>query len=165
MSVDVTGYILDSSALIRVNELRVTEDVKVAMWTRLWDLVAAGRAATVDVVLEELERNEPGCFDLVRPHRGAPFVVRKRELMGPEAASVLQRVLNDFPSMSGIGQRRDKADPWLVTLAATRGWSVVTQESRTADQKIPHACRVLDVACVDLLELVLTENWGISTGP
>ena len=152
------GYVLDTNALIRATTLRVDADLQDRIWTNLGGLMDDGRATTVDVVFDELKRNAPECFDRVQARRAAPFMVRKRQLMVVECAPVLQRVLNDFPSMSGVGQPRDKADAWLVTLAATRGHVMVTQESRDHDQKIPAACRVLDVECIDLLELVIREG-------
>lgn len=150
-------YAVDTSAFIRAHELNVSSDDRERLWANLLALVDTGRVCTVWVAMAELKRNMPECHARFDERREPPFIVQRRRLIAKEPARILARVLNDFPRMSGVGGQRDKADPWLVTVAAHRGLTVVTQEG-SGRQQIPHACSVLQVECIDLLELVVREH-------
>lgn len=153
------SYVFDASALIRLEELNVPNAKREHVWAGVMRLIEAQRIVTVEYVFEEITKNSEACAERLRYRRRLPFMVRVGSLLTHENAAVISRVTNDFPRMSGVGGPSDKADPWLLVLAYERKLVVVTEEGM-AQQKIPAACKTLDLDCVNVLEFVLREDLG-----
>lgn len=156
-----SAYVLDTNSIMAIEQARLSEQQRARLWEDLEALVDGGRVLLLDIVFKELDGNAPACAARLRGYRTPPSLVRMKELMTSDMRPTLNTLFNDFKRMSSSGPR-DKADPWIVALAKSRSAIVVTEEG-TGRQQIPAACRVLNVECVNLLELAIRE--GFRTGP
>jgi len=102
---------------------------------------------TVRLVMDELKRNDPDAYARLAPLR--------RVMLVPDAelARAAGRITRQFPKMARPYSTREKADQWVVALAETIGLTVVTQEGN-APGKIPAACKVLEIDCIRLDEML-----------
>ena len=153
-------YVLDTNAIMMLHDLRVPEAQYEAIWDELDRMMNSGRLQTVEVVFGELRRNaSQSCQDRMGRHRREPFLVRRRHTLDDRAeADLLQTLIDDYPEMSGKGTLRDRADPWLVAVAASRSLSVVTEERRDSGHNLPAACASLAVQSLNVAEFVIVER-------
>jgi hypothetical protein len=152
------SYAIDTSALISLESLRVSDDKREGIWRRLFALIEAERIFTVEYVFPELEKNSPSCAERLKAHARLPFRVPVASLMNSGNDGILRALANNYPQMVGVGAPGNKADGWLITLARERGLVVVTQEGTGSKQKIPAACVAFDIECINTLEFVVREN-------
>ena len=82
--------------------------------------------------------------------------------------SLVGGIARKFPGMAGVRGPRDKADPYVVALAAHMNaevslikikWLVVADETlvQRPNRKIPTACRDSNVECIGLSEMLKRE--------
>ena len=161
----MTRYLVDTSSLGAIEELPVGADRKAVIWSGVTELFRAGKLSTVDIVLDEVDRNkEDPVFAACKAHtkewRRATHVFRCSEISGHLAYQFFAQVISEYPSLSGVNKirRRDKADPYLIAVARWDGSTVVTEESKTHSTRIPAACLHYMVDCLNLEELIRAEN-------
>jgi sugar phosphate isomerase/epimerase len=75
-----------------------------------------------------------------------------------------RRFLDDKQTQTRRG-RRHEADPWVISLAAARGLTVVTFETpgraSSPEPKIPKACAKLGVPSVDIMGFMASLGWTL----
>jgi hypothetical protein len=75
----------------------------------------------------------------------------------------VKAIVKDFPKLIDERKTTDDADPFIIALARSRGWTVVTLEkvsNNPEKPKIPDVCKNLGVECIDLFELCRKEGWA-----
>lgn len=157
-------YVMDTNSFWKLAELRVDPAGLDRVWANLAVLSETGHLTTVDIVLEELERQEQqACLDRMAKLTAETMVRRWKTVLNDPYGSYLQQVVTAFPSMSGAlavappdkGAPHRKADPFLVALAKGDGAVLVTQEARDKKQKLPNACNSFDVECIDVADFLI----------
>ncbi len=149
-----TSYCLDTSALIHAAVRAYPMDVFGSFWTRLGDLIADGRAFAPKEVQREIKQQDDELHGWCKEKNGL-FVPPEVEIQAAMSA-----VTEQFPSLVDQTKGRGLADPWVVATAQVSSATVVTQEfSKPTKPRIPDACRVLEIPCVNLLELIRAERW------
>lgn len=143
-------YAIDASSLIAVREQYPDQEDRI--FDFLVSLIEEDRLKTVAFVLDELK--DPDLRARFRPLRKR-FVVPNR-VLAPRVGSIGYR----FTFLVGINTEKDRADPWLVTLAHIFGYTMVTNEKlvRRRNRKIPRACANLRIPCISLDELLAQEG-------
>ena len=158
---EMTGvvYIVDTNSWIKVQDMNVPNDRREALWQRIEELVTAGRIRTVQVALEEAERNSPEAHNRLKAFKRHPgFELRKRDQIGrPQEVHILRELEQQSRSLARNRRGREKADAYLIAAAETRNLTVVSEEGNGRG-KIPDICRRRNVACVTLLELIVREG-------
>lgn len=106
-----------------------------------------------------------------RPDPPTPFVVvsdRRRQQMPPESISRLARKTLDRAGLGGISlmdrsidfkQIKSSGDAFLIATAMKYGLTVITEENKKGEKKIPYVCKNLNVPCIDILGLCEKEGW------
>jgi hypothetical protein len=70
-------------------------------------------------------------------------------------------ILADYPNLVDPNKGRGGADPFIVALAHLNGSTVVSEEtSKPNKPRIPDACAGLGVPCINLLRLMLEQEWS-----
>ena len=82
---------------------------------------------------------------------------QRYEAPQPDGIVFLAEIIDQFPKMSGIGARGERADPYLVCLGWAGSYIVVTEESPDAHDRIPAACKYYGVECINLAQLIERE--------
>ena len=158
---EMTGavYVVDTNSWIKVQDMDVPDDRREALWQQIEALVTAGRIRTVQVAIEEAERNSPRVHDRLKAFKRHPgFELRKRDQISrPEEVRILREVEQQSRAPARNQRGREKADAYLIAAAEARGFTVVSEEGNGRG-KIPDICRQRGVACVTLLELIVREG-------
>jgi hypothetical protein len=152
-----TIYVVDSSGWISIEKHPAQNRILYS----LIELIEKGRIASPPEVWDELIR----CHEVlawIGDHRGkivrAPLQVGYFTLIG--------QVAHQFPAMCATRGSKEKADGYVVALAAHGNqtsnptkWAVVAAETLATkpNRKIPTACSAFNVECIGLIEMLRRE--------
>ena len=65
-----------------------------------------------------------------------------------------------YPQLVDFKQMKSSGDAFLIATAIKYGLTVITEENKKGEKKIPFVCRDLRVPCVDILGLCENEGWS-----
>jgi hypothetical protein len=150
-------YVVDSSSWIAIeghpnqNRLR----------SAIVGLIEAGRIKLPPEVWTEIG-DTSSVTSWLEPYRKQIVENRRTDV---SYMQLVGQVTHQFPAMAGVNAgRRNKADPWVVGLAAhsqARGesWAVVCNEtlSNRPNRKMPTACAQFNAPCYSLVEMLRRE--------
>jgi len=71
-------------------------------------------------------------------------------------------IVKNFPKLVDVGKTTADADPFIIALAKSKDWTVVTSEIPDPQRKrpkIPDVCQVYDVKCISLVEFFREQGW------
>jgi hypothetical protein len=126
------------------------------LWSNIETLVTEGRLQSPFEVFHEIEAKEDDLHEWARTRENALFV-NDADLWNRAAW-----IVREYPDLVDSSRTKPQADPFVVALAQSRGWTVVTEEGRKgpgAKLKIPAVCSSLGVKCVRSLDLIRLEGW------
>jgi hypothetical protein len=149
-------YMFDTSALIGAWVRLYPPDAFPQVWERMDAMAASGSLLVPQEVLDELGRQDDALMAWVKEREDRVVVPTDRATMLEARA-----VLADHPYLTKTGTGRNRADPFVIALAALRQCPVVTQEQGgTADKpRIPFVCRARRVECMAFLDVIRAEGW------
>lgn len=109
------------------------------------------------LVREELQKGDDELLEYVKkkiPHLFLEPTAKEQKIV---------KVIINNPSFSKWATgTKNKADPFVVALAKVFNLIVVTYENpRATANKIPAACRLLEVECIDFITFLRQENFQI----
>ena len=160
-------YCIDTSSVIHLRYYSST--IHVSLWAKLAQLTRDGRLKTPREVERELEVGGDARHAWVRAQAG--LVVEDTQ----ELVDTSREVVDRFRALANPEASRPVADSFVVALALTlerrRASStipeprpvVVAQERRTvggSGQKIPDACDLYGIECLDLDGMIIAEGWS-----
>lgn len=143
MANDAYKYLLDTDVFVRICELKDKEKV----FDRMIDMAGEGRLNTIRQVFGELKKHTIP-IGMIKPHRSI-FEVRPEDQYTTEVQAIIDELGNKAPwlwEQTGTGNP-DPADPWLIAIGKSCGYTVVTNERQRAQKKIPSACRFPSIDC------------------
>ena len=152
------GYCIDTSALIDLWRKLYPPDVFSSLWGEIGSLVHKKELISPKEVLRELSVKDDELLVWVKTHD-----IRKMfKAIDREQQNSVSNILSSFQGLIDpnaiVG-----ADPFVIALAMSRGWSVITSE-RPANPgsrpKIPDVCRSYSIKCIGLLEFFREKNWN-----
>ncbi|MEQ1633977.1 MAG: DUF4411 family protein [Planctomycetota bacterium] len=147
-------YCFDSSALIHAATRAYPIEVFASFWDRFEGAVASGVVIAPDEVLVEAARKDDGLHAWCKAHR---------EMFVPltlDVQAAAMEITAAVPSLVDIKKGRGQADPFVVALARVRSATVVTEEhAKPTAPKIPDACKLFGVTCINLLEFLRAMRW------
>lgn len=128
------------------------------MWEYLGEFATTGRLLVSDEIASELERKDD---DLSKWLRGFPNAIVALDESIQEQVRV---ILAEHPRLLDTRKNKSGGDPFVIALAVVRGCAVVTAEVATTSlnrPKIPDVCRVLNVPCINLVDLLRQEGFAV----
>jgi hypothetical protein len=152
---DGVVYAIDTSSLVAVRERFPDEREIYSVWMGVFRLIDSGRLKTVRLVFdEELPRHDNLAYETLKPHRG------KMVVPDGDIAAFVGGIQVQFPSMAKPFSLPEKADPWVLALALSEGYTVVTDETllRRPRSKIPYACNQLAIPWTNLEGMLKAEG-------
>lgn len=154
-------YIIDASSLIEMKD-KYPEDIFPTLWKKMDELYTKGRLIVPLEVKKEIKDDE-----LKRWTKG-----KKRMFISPDKSQSdkVKEILRNFPFLAKPQKPGPNADPWLISLAIvknneeqtklfTNKYIVVTEESKTKQNRIPAVAQHYDIECINLMELFRKEGW------
>jgi Domain of unknown function (DUF4411) len=151
------GYVLDTSAIIDLWRIYPPKTFR-NLWKRVERLVQEGRLISPGQVLVELKRKDDDAAGWLKDRKDVT-VVRENAAIW----SVAQKVANDNLGLVDSKKTGAQADPFVIALAMSRGWTVVTSEKAGGFGKvnIPSVCKRVGVPCLTILQLFEKEGWEL----
>lgn len=136
-------YIIDTDVLAHIWFRRDSDEI----YRGLIALAEKGTVRTVRQTFEELEKHKPvfehlkdykDRFQMPIDHQFCAEVKERIEILGKDAPHLW--------AQTG-GKNPDPADPWMIAVAATYGYTVVTDENPRSPFMVPAACRLPKIGC------------------
>ena len=148
-------YCIDTSALMAGYKRLYPRHVFAGLWNRMGELIQQGRLIAPEEVFKELEGQDDDLTAWIKKNRSM-FVAPDYYQTG-----VISQIAVDFPPLVRTGVSANRADPWVVAVAKTRGCIVVSEEKRGSieNPKIPQICRRYRVTHVPFLHIAMAEGW------
>lgn len=150
------GYCIDTSSLIDLWRRAYPRDVFAGLWKNIENLVAQGRLIAPREVKRELAKRDDALLKWANSHR------HMFKSLDAQQAALVKQIQGKFPKLVDPNKETPDADPFVVALAISRGFLVVSSEipaNPGADPKIPDVCKVYKVVHLDLLEFFRKEKW------
>jgi Domain of unknown function (DUF4411) len=151
------GYVIDACAIIDLWH-RYPPKTFTSLWKQIEGLIHEGRLVCPGQVLSELRRKDDDACDWLERRRAAMVTKEDATIW-----NVAQRIVVGDPGLVDHARTRPQADPFVIALAKSLGWSVVTSE-RTKGfgaVNIQSVCKKQSVACLDLTEFFAEEGWQL----
>ena len=77
-----------------------------------------------------------------------------------EVQENVKKVVTTNPQLIDFHKVKSSGDAFLIATAMKYGLTVITEESKKGEKKIPFVCQNLHVPCVDILGLCEKEEWS-----
>lgn len=151
------GYVIDTCALIDL-WYRYPPVTFASLWTKIDGLVQEGRLRCPGQVLAEIRRRDDEICEWLEKRKDR-VVLREDVVVFNHA----QRLVSKHKGLVDYSRTGPQADPFVIALAKSLGWTVVTSE-RTKGigaVNIPSVCGAEGVAWLDLLRLFAREGWKL----
>jgi uncharacterized protein DUF4411 len=152
-------YCMDTSALIDGLERYYPRALFPALWTKVAELVKAGRIILSEEVWEEGRKHDAAVKEWCDEHGKDALVVATDGAIASEVQDLLKR----FPKMVADMKGRNRADPFVIAVAKHRNAVVVTGEGAEGNAnrpKIPYVCGELRVECYRFIDIIRDEGWA-----
>lgn len=145
-------YIIDTCAILSQKEDRQhRRKIYGKLWEHIDTLIEDKIIVTCSEILEEIN-DEPirswlkncGCMVLELDELVQEYVVK---------------VVTSNPQLIDFKQLKSSGDAFLIATAMKYSLTVITEENKDSNKKIPYVCKNLNVPCIDILELCELEGW------
>lgn len=148
-------YCMDTSAILEGRRRAYPPDVFVQLWRNIEALIAMRRLVAPEEVRIELSAKDDETFAWAKSQAGLFIPLDADQLR------VTALIANGFPSFVSNPRVKNRADPFVIALAAVRGYRVVTQERPGSPDspKIPTVCDHFRVPHLRFLDMVRSERW------
>jgi hypothetical protein len=148
-------YCIDTSSLLEAWVRSYRPHSFPTFWQLLERLISDGRCVACEEVKSEVEKDSHGLTAWLRSQSN--FVVtfdRKQE-------REVKKVMKDYPNIVNIRKNKGWADPFVIALASSKGYVVVTEEGAGSKEgpKIPFVCKAYGIDCISMVEMIERENW------
>jgi len=154
----VALYILDTNVWIHIGRHH-PPDPFVNFWRQLDDSIASGEIRSPEDVLHEVEAGSDDLASVLKRHSGL-FVPLDEATMAAAG-----EIIDGCEGLVDPEGERNRADPFVVALARSRGGTVVTRErgrrGPTGRPRIPDACRQFGVPWLDWFSFLKAIAWAL----
>jgi hypothetical protein len=149
------GYCIDTNALIDLWRRFYPSDIFPSLWKDLEDLILKDCLIAPHEVLNELEKWDDGLLKWAKNHK------RMFKDLDYDQMQQVGKILKDFPNLVDPNKTTPDADPFVIGLAISKDWTVVTSEkpSTGGRPKIPDVCKKYNMKCISLLEFFREQKW------
>lgn len=150
-------YSIDTSALIDGLERYYPEQTFPGLWARVDDLINEERFLISEEVWEEIESKDAVVRAWCEPRKDSIVIATDSSI-----ATEVQHILTAHDRLVMNLKNRNRADPFVIALAALRNGTVVTGEGSdgTANRpKIPFVCQRLGISCIRFTDVPTLEGW------
>lgn len=149
------AYSIDSSGILDLFRY-YPPDVFPTIWSQMDAAARGGTIFAIDEVYRELEKKDDVAFEWLKARR--TIVVELDTQIQQRVAAILAV----HPRLIDTRKNRSSGDPFVIALAQSRGFSVVTGEKASgvlAKPNIPDVCGALKIPWMNVLSMFRTEGW------
>lgn len=153
----VNGYCIDTSALIDMWRVNHPPDVFKKLWQEdIENIIQQGLLIAPKQVLEELKRKDD---ELTKWGKVHSIMFNTLDIAQTNQAFI---VLSKFPNLIDKNKAIPDADPFVIGLAKSKDWTVITSERATGNIDKPHipdVCKSFNVRCIKPIDLFREQKW------
>ena len=134
-------YLIDTDVLVAIRSKKDSNK----LYNHLIRMATDGDLKTVRQVFDELETFGEG-YRFLFGHKSKFVIPVGEQYCGAvqEKIELIKKKANYLYEQTGS---KDAADPWLVAVASTYRYVLVTNERRESPKRIPAACQVPELRC------------------
>ena len=152
----ISGYVIDTSALIDLWRVCYPPDVFQTLWKKnLEEIIRMGLLISPKEVYRELQQRDDELFNWAKDHK-MMFIA-----LDEEQTNQVKIIMSKFRKLTNDEKTTPDADPFVVSLAMSRAWIVITSERSNPGGKprIPDVCTHYSVKCIKLLQFLRERGW------
>lgn len=148
----LTNYIIDTSSILSQKDAEPhRRTINKTLWQYIDNLIEQQRIVTCSEIIEEvndevLKKWYTGLHGIILP-------------IDDEVQENVKKVVTSNPQLIDFKQIKSSGDAFLIATAMKYGLTIITEESKKGEKKIPYVCQKLNVPCVDILGLCEKEKW------
>lgn len=163
-------FLIDANSLITPYLTFYSFDFAPGFWTQMKANIKAGRIAILDMVKDEIVRNEDALKEWFDSLEIANYIDHREEAVLSQYGAVLRHIQGN-PCYKTAALREwaksTVADPWLIAAAAVHGYTIITFETfnkglnardPSKDAKIPNVADVFHVKTQNLYYMMQSLN-------
>lgn len=159
-------YLVDTNSLITPFKTYYPFDFARKFWEQLKKSIIDGDIIILDVVKEELNKGDDELSEWINQIDTSLILNHIHPSIIANYAEILQHIqLSEYYKEKALldWSKGDVADPWLIATARTKGYKLVTFETKNANlnsinkcsrAKIPDVCEVFGVECDNLYNMM-----------
>jgi predicted nucleic acid-binding protein len=150
------GYVIDTGALIDLWRRRYPRDVFRTLWEKIDEIIRVGELIAPEEVLGELLRQRDELAAWAKKQKF--FLDLDREQL-----EYVKDIMAKFPSLVDARSTDPNADPFVIALAYSKGWAVISSENpggKGPRKRIPDVCAHYGVKCMSLLDFFRDKEWN-----
>ena len=145
-------YIIDTSSILSQKDYEPhRRSINKTLWHHMDELIEQTRIVTCSEIIEEVNDD-----DLKKWYIGLHGVVLP---IDDDIQDNVKKVVTSNPQLIDFKQVKSSGDAFLIATAMKYGLTVITEESKKGEKKIPYVCKSLNVPCIDILGLCEREGW------
>ena len=151
------GYVIDTCALIDLWRRRYPRDIFPTLWQKLEELIGAGELVAPQEVRAELQRQHDELCVWARKQKQCFTELDAEQIV------CVRKILLIFPSLIDTKKTIPDADPFVVALAMSKGWKVISSENpggTSLRKRIPDVCDHYKIKCLSLLDFFRERQWN-----
>lgn len=119
----IRGYVIDTFALIDVWRVYYPPDIFSTLWERnLEKIIDAGLLIVPKEVFNELQRRDDDLRDWAKDHKKM-FIE-----LDEEQTKEVKIIVSKFPTLIDSEKTTPDADPFVIGLAFSKGWTIIASE-------------------------------------
>lgn len=149
-------YCIDTSSIIHAWIEAYPPDNFPRLWDRINEFINKGKLISSDEVLRELKTKHDSAYQWAKGH--PDLFVPIDQAIQP----VVAEIMLTYPRLVDTRKGRLSADPFVIAIAKLNKCTLVTNETLTNSLKrpnIPDVCGVMNVQCINILQLIQAEQW------
>ena len=151
-------YSLDTSGILDAWTRHYPPDVFPTIWSHMDTAANTGVIFAIDEVVRELERKDDGIHEWVNQH---PAMVVP---ISAEIQNHVVEIMTKYSRLVDTKKNRSGGDPWVIALARSRGFTVVTGEKPSGSllkPKIPDVYKDLQIPCLMMVDFFREQGWRL----
>lgn len=145
-------YIIDASSIMNQ---KLTEpyrrNVHKTLWKNIEELINQKIIVTCSEVRDELKDED--IIDWIK--RNGCYVID----IDDEIQSNVITIVNTYTKLLDFSTIKSSGDAFLIATAKKYKLTVITEEKKRSEKKIPYVCEQLSIDCINILELCEREDW------
>lgn len=146
-------YIIDTSSILSQKDNEPHRRIiNKTLWKHIDELIAQKRIVTCSEIIEEVNDD-----DLKKWYTNLQGDILP---IDDEVQDNVKKVVTTNPQLVDFKQIKSSGDAFLIATAMKYGLTVITEESKKGEKKIPFVCKNLNIPCVDILGLCEQEGWS-----
>ena len=148
-----TIYIIDTSSILSQKDTELhRRTINKTLWKYIDELIKQKRIVTCSEIMEEVNDK-----DIKKWYVGLNGEILP---IDDEDQTNVKKVVTSNPQLVDFKENKSSGDAFLIATAMKYGYTVITEENKTKQKKIPFVCKNLNVHCVDIIGLCEQEGWS-----